>query len=756
MNRRLAQFSCVLVLAFLFFGCSRDASSVRLAAMKQADDYVQREQYAQAIVAYRTALQADPKSGEAHLKLADTYVKTKDAANAAREYIRAADELPGNLELQLKVGHLLLVAGQFQDAKTKAQQILTATPDSIDAQLLRANAAAGLKDLDTAISDIEEALRMDPARARSYANLGAAQMVRGNHQEAEAAFRRAVELEPSSVQAHLALANFFVHEGRRDDAAAAFEAALALDPRNASTNRYLALHALTSGRAADAEQYLKTLAAVGNRTTQMALAEYYMAMDRKDEARKILKALAGDAQTFTLATVRLASLEYSEGGNAAARQSLDEVLVREPKNAEALVLKARISLDARDLDAARKYGEEAVAADPGSAAAQFMRATILATLGDHANARLGYLEVVKLNPQMTAAHVALARLSLADGANEEARTYAEQALKQQADNPDAKLVLARASVALGDLRRAETESAGLVNAYPQAAAAHVAMGTVHFAKHVDAAGVRSMNRALELDPANLQALRSLVLLDIRDKKWSSARGRVDKRLSQTTPSAPLLVLAAATYISTGDPAMGERFLKSAIDLDSANLQAYAMLGTLYTLQNRLAEARSEFERIAQRNPRSIAALTMVAVLLDMEHNYPQAEAAYEKVLSIDSGAAIAANNLAWMLVESGRDLSRALTLAQTAKAQLPEHPSIDDTLGWIYFKSEMFGSAVTTLQSSVDHDANDPMSRYHLGFAYARTGDLAKSKTHLVRALQMNPKAPLADEARRVLSTIGE
>ena len=72
MNRRLVQFSC-LTLAFLFFGCSRDASSVRLAAMKQADDYVQREQYTQAIVAYRIALQADPKSGEVHLKLADTY-----------------------------------------------------------------------------------------------------------------------------------------------------------------------------------------------------------------------------------------------------------------------------------------------------------------------------------------------------------------------------------------------------------------------------------------------------------------------------------------------------------------------------------------------------------------------------------------------------------------------------------------------------------------------------------------------------------
>jgi hypothetical protein len=32
----------------------------------------------------------------------------------------------------------------------------------------------------------------------------------------------------------------------------------------------------------------------------------------------------------------------------------------------------------------------------------------------------------------------------------------------------------------------------------------------------------------------------------------------------------------------------------------------------------------------------------------------------------------------------------------------------------------------------------------------------ADERSQLVRALQMNPKAPLADEARRVLSTIGE
>ena len=146
-------------------------------------------------------------------------------------------------------------------------------------------------------------------------------------------------------------------------------------------------------------------------------------------------------------------------------------------------------------------------------------------------------------------------------------------------------------------------------------------------------------------------------------------------------TAPLLLLSAAVYASIGDVPAAEKLLKTAIDLDNTNLRAYAMLGNLYASQHRISNARAEFEHIVAREPRSVAALTMIAILLETEHKSGEAVAAYEKVLAVDSHAAIAANNLAWMLAESGRDLGRALTLAQTAKAQLGENASIDERWG---------------------------------------------------------------------------
>ena len=54
-----------------------------------------------------------------------------------------------------------------------------ATPNNVDAQILLANALAGLKDLDGAVSAFEKAVVMDPNRSTTYSELGAVQLVVG-------------------------------------------------------------------------------------------------------------------------------------------------------------------------------------------------------------------------------------------------------------------------------------------------------------------------------------------------------------------------------------------------------------------------------------------------------------------------------------------------------------------------------------------------------------------------------------------------
>jgi tetratricopeptide (TPR) repeat protein len=179
-----------------------------------------------------------------------------------------------------------------------------------------------------------------------------------------------------------------------------------------------------------------------------------------------------------------------------------------------------------------------------------------------------------------------------------------------------------------------------------------------------------------------------------------------------------------------------------------------MLGAVYGAQGRIDEARQQFEVWAAKQPRSVAAQTMVAMLLERQNKPAEAGKAYEKVLAIDPHAPIAANNLAWQYAESGGNLDVALQLAQVAKSQMPNEPEFNDTLGWVYYKQDIVDQAIPLILQAIDRDAKNAQFHYHLGMAYAKQGEDTKAIAALKRALALNPGFAGAADAKRVLGEL--
>jgi tetratricopeptide (TPR) repeat protein len=82
------------------------------------------------------------------------------------------------------------------------------------------------------------------------------------------------------------------------------------------------------------------------------LAEYYLNVGRNEEATKLLTELAADQATFADAEAMLASIDYDGGRREEAHARLDKLLARAPKDARALVIKARWLSDENKLDEA--------------------------------------------------------------------------------------------------------------------------------------------------------------------------------------------------------------------------------------------------------------------------------------------------------------------------------------------------------------------------------------------------------------------
>ena len=185
-----------------------------------------------------------------------------------------------------------------------------------------------------------------------------------------------------------------------------------------------------------------------------------------------------------------------------------------------------------------------------------------------------------------------------------------------------------------------------------------------------------------------------------------------------------------------------------MSVDPRFTPGYTMLAQLYMQQRRIDEARAEFEGMVKRDPSAVGARTMVGMLFEAQGRRDDARKSYEATVNGTGNAPVAANNLAFIYAEQGTNLDVALQLATSAKQRLPDDPSVDDTIGWIYYKKDLPSLAVGPLEDSLRKRPDAAEVLYHLGLTYAKLGDKAKAREALERALKLDPTVG-GDEARR-------
>ena len=739
--------------------CVRDPEKLKLQYVRSGDEYLARKKYTEAILEYRRAVQVAPKDGEARYKLAEAYAAADEVRNALPEYVRAADLLPERMELQIKAGNLLLLGGRFQDAKTRARSVLNRDPKDVRALVLLGNALAGLREIGDAVTVAEHATELAPERAGLYTNLGALQLAKGDHDLAETAFKRAVEVGGARTLPRLALANFYRACGRITDAEQTLRGALTIEPRNLQVNRTLGALLMEASRPAEAEPYFKAAASMSNDLpSQLGLADYYVASHRPAEALMVLNRLAADPKAFTTAKTRIAIIEVGTNSRPDAYKTIAEVLAKSPKDATVLAFKAQILLADYRIDEALAVIKDAVTIDPRSPQVQLMRGRVHVARNELEEARKAFNEALDLDRFGVGVDAALelAQLHMRRREMDTSIGYADQGVKTHPDSLEARLLLVRTlMIRSEDFPRAENEARALVARFPAQSAANAAWGGICILNRNPAAARKAFDRALQLDADCIEAWNGLMVVDAASNNLREFGRRLEARIDHSLRKVDLLVLNAKAAALARDAGRAEQSLKRAVAVDPAQPESYSLLGQLYVAQGKLPSATDEYLKMAKLDANSLPASTMLGLLYSAQSNVTEAEKWYERAVEISPrGAAAASNNLAWMYGERGGNLDAATRLAQFAQSQAPEQPQFNDTLGWIYYKRNMITQAINALQIAVDMVPDNPVYQFHIGMALARTGNDSRARRSLERAVQLAPKMPDADEARRTLKTL--
>ncbi len=130
--------------------------------------------------------------------------------------------------------------GNLEVAIKEYRESLRLNPNSSKTYSNLGIAFVGKGDIDAAIEHYQEALRLNPSNAEAYSNLGVALVGKNDTNEAIKKFQEALRLKPEYLDAHNNLGLALASKGELDAAINKFQESLRLDPDYANTHKYMA------------------------------------------------------------------------------------------------------------------------------------------------------------------------------------------------------------------------------------------------------------------------------------------------------------------------------------------------------------------------------------------------------------------------------------------------------------------------------------------------------------------------------------
>jgi len=223
-------------------------------------------------------------------------------------------------------------------------------------------------------------------------------------------------------------------------------------------------------------------------------------------------------------------------------------------------------------------------------------------------------------------------------------------------------------------------------------------------------------------------------------------------MSRTPATSKFYLILGQVELRNQAPDKAETAFEKATELDPNNVPAFMLLGTVQASQGSLDQAIAGYQKAIQSNPRDVRLYIALGHLLEAQNQWQQAQSAYQQALQIQPNYPVAANDLAYLMLEHDGNINVALSLAQTARRGLPDLPATADTLGWAYYKQGVYNSAVDLLQDAAKSEPKDATYHYHLGMAYEKMNNSEMANQQFQQTLQLDPHYPQADEIHKLLA----
>lgn len=699
---------------------------------------------------YQRIIANDPRQFRAHLAIFGQHLQAKKT-EAAEQELQAAEKIAANnLMVRHARGIFELEQGKLGRASSALLDLLRVAPDHLPANLAYAMASYGLGHYEQSLKSAQKVLAAVPENLIANKILAGSRTKIGDTKGALKVIEPLLSKHPDDAGL-LALAGETYLQARDYAKAQGYlDKAASLDPENIAIRTRQAAGLLATGDSKEAIANLEKAASLSNKPGEADLALVMLHLRDKefDKALQAIKALEKKLPTNPVTHNLRAAALAGKQDRLGARDALEQALAVQPTFFPAAVNLARLDMQDKKPEAARKRFEAILAQDKANVGAMMALAD-LAQAQKKENEHVEWLEkAVKADPKALPAHAALIRHHLGKKENAKALTQARQAAGANPESLAALNTLGATQLATGDIGASINTYTNMTRKAPQAPGTHLLLAMAQTANGQLDAARASLKQALQIKPDFLKAQDALIRLELTDKKPDAALA-LARQIQAQQPKSPVgFAREGDIHVSQKRHDQAIKAYEQALAKGDETAGLIKLHRALYLSGNTKGAEQRLTAWIKQRPDDPLARTYAAEVYMQIKRNR-EAIAQYEALLKIKPDAALALNNLA-NLYQREKD-TRALATAERAIKLAPDHPAIQDTLGWILVEQGQLPRALELLAKAAANAERNPSVRYHHGVALARSGKKAEAKKELAAALDLGRAFPEQEEAKALL-----
>ena len=763
------KFLLLLLFVFLVASCNRDPKVQAQRYVENGNKFFAKEKFKEASIMYRRALQKDLRFGEAYYRLGLTDLKLAAFGDAVRALRRAVELQPDNTDAAVKLADIYMVASTQdsqhaeelqKEVKDLADRLLQKNPNSYDAHRLQGQLALAQGKAADAVQEFETATRLKPDQVELA--LAYFQSLAANKQIAEADKygQSVIEKNKTFAPMYDLLYLNYMQQNRPADAEQILKRKVENNPQKATYLTELAAYYLQAGRREDVDAVVKRLTDEKQFPEGHLLAgDLFFFRAREFDSARIqyeagVKAFPKDKAVYQK---RLVELLATTGRNPDANQLLASILKDNPKDSDAIAMRAALMLQTGDVSQITQAANDLqslVSSTPNNHLLRFNLARAYIAKNDMEQARMQLEAAIKIRPDFLVARDMLARIYLQKGDYAKALKEADDVIGLNKNDLQARLTRSTALLGVGDKAKATEELDSVLKLAPNNPEARYQVGYLAWQDKDYKKAEQVFNELYKANPKDLRGLVGMVETMASANRMGDAIKVMEKTVSEAPQREDFRLVLANMYVRDQRYDDAIHVLEELLKSSPKSADLLLRLAETQRRKGDINTAIDTFRRASQANPADTRPLLQLGLLMDGTGRRDQAKPIYEQILKIQPDHPIALNNLAFIKAEEGVDLDAALTMAQRARQKMPNSVDIMDTLGWIYIKKNLSEDAVRTFRELNQADPNRAAFHMHYGMALLQKGDKPMAKKELETAIKFNPSKDDAGKIRELLSNL--